>query len=163
MGETSRPLRERVLEHHQNLLNWKKGAFWLTHWFQEHGTDTVRPQFKFKILTSYKDALRRQLAEGLYIMERGDLNKRCEYDSNEICRLAPVISLYEVEKEGRELAAERGMMDERCRDFVNVMSSVLNNKHQNSTPLPNENIFYTRISSVSDKKIKEKILSQWKM
>ena len=77
-------------------------------------------------------------------MERGDLNKRCEYTSNEICRLAPVISLYEVEKEGRELAAERGMMDERCRDFVNVMSSVLNNKHQNSTPLPNENIFCFR-------------------
>ena len=33
VGETSRPLRERVLEHHQNLLNWKKESFWLTHWF----------------------------------------------------------------------------------------------------------------------------------
>ena len=75
VGETSRPLRERVLEHQKNFLNWKKDSFWLEHWFQEHGMDTVRPQFKFEVLTSYKDALRRQLAEGLYILERGDLNK----------------------------------------------------------------------------------------
>ena len=100
--------------------------------------ETVRPQFKFEVLTSYKDALRRQLAEGLYILEKGDLNKRCEYNSNEICRLAPVSSHREIEKEGKSIMARNGEMEGRYRDFVNVMSAVLRNKSPNTVPATNK-------------------------
>ena len=93
VGETSRPLRERVAEHVENLKYWKKESFWVEHWLTEHGLDIECPEFKFEVVAAYTDPLRRQLAEGLLILEKGDLNRRCEYNNNFICRLGPAQSL----------------------------------------------------------------------
>ena len=90
VGETCRPVRERVLEHMNALKNWNVKSFQLAHWMMHHQTDTVPPRFKFKIASSYQDALRRQISEGLFIIEKGTLNKRDEFNSNEICRLVSV-------------------------------------------------------------------------
>ena len=78
-------------------------------------------------------------------MEKGDLDKRCEYNSNEICRLAPVSSHREIEKEGKSIMARNGEMEGRYRDFVNVMSAVLNNKSPNTVPATNQKISSFRI------------------
>ena len=76
IGESSRPLRERVSEHVDNLKRWKKESFWLEHWLLEHGTEISPPKFSFSILSTFPDPLRRQIAEALHIVEMGYLNKK---------------------------------------------------------------------------------------
>ena len=39
VGETSRPLRERVLEHECNKQNWNRQSFQLAHWMERHHLD----------------------------------------------------------------------------------------------------------------------------
>ena len=87
VGETSRPIRERVLEHENNKLNWSKKSFQLAHRMEKHPTDLECPRFKFVVIGQYKDALRRQLGEALHIMDSGNLNRKMEFNQNEICRL----------------------------------------------------------------------------
>ena len=74
IGESSRPLRERVSEHMDNLRGWRSDSFQIHHWMSEHATDTSPPEFTFRVLNSCNDALRRQLGEGIQILETGSLN-----------------------------------------------------------------------------------------
>ena len=61
IGETCRPLRDRVSEHRKSLLSGDTRSFQLLHWMDCHGTSTELPQFDFKVIARYEDALRRQL------------------------------------------------------------------------------------------------------
>ena len=85
VGETFRPFRERVCEHYQNLRSGKMGSFIINHWMDKHDTSLQAPEFKWKILDRYTDPLRRQLCEGIYILQAGTLNKKNEFDNNLIC------------------------------------------------------------------------------
>ena len=107
VGETSRHLRDRAIEHYENLRHWKKESFWVEHWLTQHGTETTPPDFKFEVVVKYNDPMRRQLAEALLILNKGDLNRRNEYNSNEVCRLAPGKNSLEIEKLGKELTLEK--------------------------------------------------------
>ena len=103
-----------------------------------HGTDIIRPEFKFEIVTCYKDPMRRQLAEALLILEKGELNKKNEINSNEVCRLAPKQTVSEIVKVGKDELSDRLDFDMRFRDFVNVMSRiVITNQEPNQTFLQN--------------------------
>ena len=64
VGETSRPWRERVAEHMRNLKNGSATSFIIGHWMEKHEGSLEAPKFKWRVLDSYKDALRRQLCEG---------------------------------------------------------------------------------------------------
>ena len=55
--------------------------------------------FKYKVVASYKDALRRQMHEALKINQTCTLTKRNEYGHNEICRLLPNMSEKEMEEQ----------------------------------------------------------------
>ena len=124
VGETSRPIRERVAEHKENLLKWKKESFWLEHWLESHGTEVVHPQFKFEVLASYKDPLRRQLAEGIFILDRGELNRRQEFNNNEICRMVPSDNQREKEKKIKSEQVEKKNYEDKFVNFVAVMSGI---------------------------------------
>ena len=87
MGETSRPLRDRVWEHMQNLRNGNPKSFIVSHWMESHEHTLEAPEFQWTVVDAYNDALRRQLAEGLHIMESGLLNKKFEFSNNLICRM----------------------------------------------------------------------------
>ena len=71
IGETCRPWRERILEHQENAKNWRSCSFIIEDWMKAHPVDTKPPEFKFKILENYPDALRRQLSEAIHILESG--------------------------------------------------------------------------------------------
>ena len=43
--ESSRPLRERVTEHMENLWNWRETSLKICHWMDCHATDTSCPEF----------------------------------------------------------------------------------------------------------------------
>ena len=122
VGETSRSLRERCLEHKENMLNWKQESFWLQHWMMSHGTENVCPDFSFKTLETLPDPLQRQLAEALHIQERGGLNRRAEYNMNNLCRLEPNFTDWEIEEKGRIMASEKRGFQEKFANFKQVMS-----------------------------------------
>ena len=98
IGETLRPLRERIQWHVSNVKNWKPKSFILDHWINNHPLDTKRPYFDYKIVGSYDDALRRQLCEGLFIIERDGLNKQVEFGQNKLGRMQSALSSEEQEE-----------------------------------------------------------------
>ena len=47
-------------------------------------------------IARYEDALRRQLCEGLYILQSGTLNRKVEFNNNVISRLeVPDLEIYQ--------------------------------------------------------------------
>ena len=54
---------------------------------EDHGLDTTPPNFSFKTVARYADALRRQVCESLCIIKEGTLNRKYEFDKNVICTL----------------------------------------------------------------------------
>ena len=142
VGETSRPWRDRIKEHTENADNWKPKSFIIDHWMSQHPTDTVRPEFKFKILSAYPEALRRQLSEGLYILERGGLNRRNEFNQNNLCRLQAQQSSEELENCASNILKEKKMFTENITNFIEVMRAV----HK----LPNINDAPTKINRAED-------------
>ena len=124
IGETCRPWRERILEHQENANNWRSCSFIIEHWMKAHPVDTKPPEFKFKILENYPDALRRQLSEAIHILESGGLNKRMEFNANFLCRLEPRKTPKEMENDARIKLSEKKLFVEKIENFINVMYNV---------------------------------------
>ena len=118
IGETSRPLRERVWEHNQNLRNGSTKSFILSHWMDAHSGSNEPPEFKWTIMDSYTDALRRQLAEGLLILKSGVLNKKLEFNNNLICRMEARTNGALSEKELQKELSERKAYNEKLKNFI---------------------------------------------
>ena len=124
IGETSRPWRERIREHVSNVNNWRPKSFILDHWMNNHPLDTKTPEFEYKIVGSYADALRRQLCEGLFIIERGGLNKRVEFGQNRLCRMQSTLSSEEQEENTKEVTKQKKLFLEKMENFIVVMRAV---------------------------------------
>ena len=93
-----------------------------------HPTSTVAPTFSFKVLSNYSDALRRQLNEGLFIIDAGILNKRLEFNANVICRLTTTSQLPASDAHLKSELNQRLKMKNDLNCFVEVMSRVSNLK-----------------------------------
>ena len=130
IGETSRPFRERVAEHLTNVENWKPTSFWIAHWMDHHSTDTIRPEFKFEVVSQYPDPLRRQLAEALEIMDTGNLNKRLEFNSNELCRMESKLFGHDLEQYILREQAEKRDFKQKVDCFIKVMSRAIKNQSE---------------------------------
>ena len=126
IGETGRNFRCRVREHMSNLKNLSKNSFQVLHWMNKHALDTEPPYFKFKIISQHKDALSRQLNEALWIINQGGLNKRCEFNINELCRLESRVPNKEHEKALVRIKQERKQEEENIKHFIDVMNYVKN-------------------------------------
>ena len=125
IGETCRPLRERAAEHRKNILMGDPKSFQLIHWMEQHGTSTTLPEFEFKVLASFGDALRRQLCEGLQILHSGTLNRKVEFNSNVISRLeVPDANIYH-ESWLREKLEDSASLKCKIGSFISVMSNVI--------------------------------------
>ena len=124
VGETSRPWRERVIEHVRGMINIKQDSVFVQHWMEAHGTSTVCPEFKFKILASYDDPLRRQLNEALNIGWIGTMNRKDEMNSNEICQLQPSINTWAYENEWKKSTESRKLLKEKLNNFCGVMTGI---------------------------------------
>ena len=124
IGETCRPVRERCIEHRDNLLKWRKESFWLEHWILSHGTETECPQFEFEVVATLSDPLQRQLAEALLILDHGTLNRRQEYNLNDLCRLEPNYSENEIEEKGREISLRKRSYESMLTDFKMLMERI---------------------------------------
>ena len=124
VGETSRPWRERVLEHQQGISRLKVDSVFVEHWMECHELDTECPKFKFQVISSYQDALRRQLCEAIHITEKGTLNRKNEYNNNHLCRLEPSMISWEQEKLLITEVESRKRKKDRLRNFCDVMKDI---------------------------------------
>ena len=88
MGESSRSLYERTKEHIKDGRDKAEDSHIAKHWEQCHAGEDM-PEFRFKIVRSFKDSLSRQVAESIRIDLRGGnvLNSRTVYSRNRLPRL----------------------------------------------------------------------------
>ena len=103
------------------MRNLKKGSiksFIISHWMDAHESSNDPPEFEWKIVESYSDALRRQLCEGLYILEEGALNRKNEFNNNMICRMRAMLKDTMSEKELQKELEARKEYNDRLRSFV---------------------------------------------
>ena len=133
IGETSRPIRERALEHEKNKAGWRMESFQIAHWMDCHPLETTCPTFKYEIISQYKDPLRRQLNEAINILNKGILNRKMEFGRNELCRLEPAKSDYDKENLFQAELRERKVFKNKMDNFIKVMSSVEQIKDSDNT------------------------------
>ena len=88
VGETSRSLKERSLEHHNDYLKKKEDSHMLKHTTLSHKPDNNNPLFNQYVVGSYKSSLSRQIAEAVRIQLRGGtLNSSGVYNRCKLTRL----------------------------------------------------------------------------
>ena len=130
IGETARPFRERVAEHLRNLANGSTKSFIIAHWMEAHESSLEPPDFEWKVLESYGDALRRQLGEGLHILHSGVLNRKQEYNNNIICRMQVTKGKDDLsERDLQKELEKKKIYNNRLKSFIkNVIIDKKNNK-----------------------------------
>ena len=106
MGETSKSIAERSLQHWKDFKDKKEDSNIFKHQQLHHGGDES-PQFHMRVVKYYPAALRRQIGEATRIRRRGDgviLNSKAEYNRCHITRLTlpEVVTYKEKKPEGEE-------------------------------------------------------------
>ena len=129
IGESSRPARERISEHLRYVHNWNRESVILYHWMECHGTEVQCPQFKFELIGTYNDPLRRQLTEAIQISKQATLNSKYEFGVNEIFSLQCASSAKEKENQYKKELHQRQCDRIKLENFIEVMSKV---QHTNS-------------------------------
>ena len=89
IGESARSLYERSKEHESDKEGRHEDSHQVKHWVLDHPELSAPPRFRFKLISSFKDALTRQITEAVRI-ERGGgeiLNSKSEFNRCRIPRL----------------------------------------------------------------------------
>ena len=89
VGESSRSLYERSREHHRDMQDRSEDSHQVKHWILDHPDLSSPPKFRYKIVSGFKDALTRQVAESVRIERAGPniLNSKSEFSRCRIPRL----------------------------------------------------------------------------
>ena len=88
VGESARSLFERSCEHWQATSQKKEESHMHQHMVEEHSKEMDKPEFRFKVVKTFKSALDRQVAEAIRIEMRGNvLNRRGEFNRCSLTRL----------------------------------------------------------------------------
>ena len=97
IGESSRSLAERSLEHFNDAKAFSKKSHMVKHWMISHGDMETLPPFRIRILRQYQDCLSRQVGEAIQILLSNDhlLNSKNEYVQNCISRITVQEDQYE--------------------------------------------------------------------
>ena len=146
VGETCRPWRERILEHYKGIHNVKSDSVFVEHWMHTHGLEVECPEFKFEIIGAYSDALRRQIGEAVNIIDKGTLNRKNEFNSNELCRLEPTVTTWTSEEHWRQDLEQRRIKKEKLKNFSDVMINIkkLCNKKKDSSTVDTDEFIYRK-------------------
>jgi hypothetical protein len=100
VGESSRSIYERSLEHMNDAKKKTEDSHIWKHWAEHHPNESM-PRFSFKVIRTFQDCLTRQVAESVRIDRRGGcvLNSKTEFSRCKITRL--VVDTSEWQEEGR--------------------------------------------------------------
>ena len=87
IGETSRTLIERAVEHVKGANDLDVENFITKHWALRHSELNCCPRMRFRVVKQCRDALTRQVSEAIIIEDRANLNSKAEWGRNRIARL----------------------------------------------------------------------------
>ena len=87
VGETSRTLAERALEHVTCSERIDVENFITKHWALKHSNLTEYPKMRFKVIKQCKDALSRQVTEAVWIEDTSNLNSKAEWARNSLAHV----------------------------------------------------------------------------
>ena len=146
IGESSRSLYERSLEHLDDAHNLRKCSHIIKHWALNHPSLMTQPNFKFKVLKVHRTPLERQLHEAVKISTDGKLNSKSEFRQNQIKRLAVQLTARELKAVEKELEKE----DIETQMAVTSLTCKLNSNKSESLPGHYVNVQPTT-SSISDR------------
>ena len=119
VGETSRSIFERSIEHLKAGRDRKEESFVAKHWQESHPQREEAPEFRFKIVKSFRDPLTRQVSESIRIdLRRGVLNSKTMYSRNSLSRLTLEKTDWEKKKEEKEKEAEKRESKERREKWL---------------------------------------------
>ena len=105
IGETSRTIHERALEHLKDASSFSQKSHQVKHWMNSHQEENIQPAFRIRTVQKYRDCLSRQIGEALRIYYSKDqlLNSKNEYVQNCISRVVANEESWEKkERERRE-------------------------------------------------------------
>ena len=116
VGESSRSMYERGKEHEADRVGELEESHQIKHWVLDHPELDAPPKFKFKGVSSFRDALTRQLSEAVRIELRGEdiLNSKSEFNRCKMPRLKIDLKGWRKEKEmgkATTIIPEGGMED----------------------------------------------------
>ena len=132
VGESSRSLYERTREHLADANSDAPDSHMNKHWKDCHAEMQERPNFRFKIVKSFKDSLSRQVAESVRIDLRGEVvNSKTVYSRNRLPRL-------EIEKPEWERAEEERR--KKIKEWEEKMSWERNCKEQREEIVENTSL-----------------------
>jgi len=144
IGETSRPVLARVVEHIRKAEKLSSESFMVQHWCTHHGTDTEAPKFEFKVIKTCREALSRQVGEAVLIEESGNLNSKAEFGMNHLCRLVSQINPQDEEAAQKVAEKEKRRRKNDLLQFINVIQS-LRKRYEKLTPaVDKSNLFNSR-------------------
>ena len=152
IGETSRTFRLRVQEHMKALKNLDKKSFQVAHWAKAHKDDAECPTFEFRVIGQFSDAMSRQITEAVYIADSENLNKKCEFRINHICRMEGAKLEFDAEKERIKKIRERNDDDRLISEFItNIREKHTDDRNSNliyycCRPEPGEKRLFLEIS-----------------
>ena len=105
------------------------------HWLETHQEEETCPEFRFKIVGNFKDALSRQVAEAVMIHYSKDilLNSKNEYNTNCLARVKVDESRYEQKNRERMEALEEAKEKEAWAKFKDMKAGFRKRKDKDDT------------------------------
>ena len=103
VGESSRSLHERSVEHIRDAKSFSAKSHIVKHWMTSHPSLHSPPKMGFTITGRFKDCLSRQISEALRISMSRDalLNSKGEYGHNSVSRLTVSEDMWERKERDR--------------------------------------------------------------
>ena len=119
VGETSRSLHERALEHERDAKAFSTKSHIVKHWMNFHPVLPNPPETDFTISARFKDCLSRQIGEALKINFSKDilLNSKSEYNNNSLNRISIQEDAWERRERGRQEEEEEELVKRNVEDF----------------------------------------------
>ena len=116
IGETSRSLHERAVEHVKDAHGFSAKSHIVKHWMNSHPSLPAPQEMEFSISARFRDCLSRQIGEALSISNSKDilLNSKAEYMANSLSR----VTLKEDPWEQRERTRKEEELEETTKKQV---------------------------------------------
>ena len=106
IGESSRTLAERSVEHCRGATSIDPDNFIVKHWVMQHSDMDRAPRVQFKVVKVFKDPLSRLVAESVLIDNVSNLNSKSEWRNNKMSRLVVEVPSWMSDKKENDEANE---------------------------------------------------------
>ena len=125
VGELSRSLYERALEHVRDAQAFSAKPHITKHWMNSHPFLSSPPKMEFSVTSRFRDCLSRQIGEALRISYSKDtlLNSKAEYMANSLSRLTMKEDPWELRERTRKEEEMEELIKKQVEEFKRKKSS----------------------------------------